>query len=180
MFVTVGTQGAFDRLVRTVDEWAGRRAKSGVFAQIGPSDYRPEHIAATRFLDPAEFRTRIEAARIVVAHAGMGTIITALERGKPIIVMPRRADLREQRNDHQLSTAKHFAQQGRIVVAFNEQELCEKLDLADTLSTVEPLSARASPPLLATIRAFLEGKPYTLDTVVAADNSGKSNTGGSG
>ncbi len=160
MFVTVGTQGPFDRLVRAVDEWAGLRANSAVFAQIGPSDYRPKHIAATHFLDPAEFRRRVEAARIVVAHAGMGSIITALERGKPIIVMPRRADLREQRNDHQLATAEHFARQGRITVAFDEGELREKLDQAETLCAGEPIGAQASPDLIATVRAFLEGKPY--------------------
>jgi UDP-N-acetylglucosamine transferase subunit ALG13 len=160
MFVTVGTQGPFDRLVRAVDDWAGLRAKSDIFAQIGPSDYRPKHIAATPFLDPAEFRRRVEAARIVVAHAGMGSIITALEQGKPIIVMPRRADLREQRNNHQLATAEHFARQGRIVVAFDERELRDKLDQAGSLCVGEPIGAQASPRLIATLRAFLEGKPY--------------------
>lgn len=37
IFVTVGTQVQFDRLIRTVDEWAGARARSDIFAQIGPS-----------------------------------------------------------------------------------------------------------------------------------------------
>jgi UDP-N-acetylglucosamine transferase subunit ALG13 len=165
MFVTVGTQGAFDRLIRAVDDWAGSRAKSDVFAQIGPSDYRPKHIGATRFLDPEEFRRRIEAARIVVAHAGMGSIISSLEHGKPIIVMPRRAELREQRNDHQIATAKHFARQGRIIVALDEGELREKLDQAETLSADKPICAQASPQLIATLRAFLEGEPYKADPV---------------
>jgi UDP-N-acetylglucosamine transferase subunit ALG13 len=165
MFVTVGTQGPFDRLVRAVDEWAGLRASPGIFAQIGPSDYRPKHIAATRFLDPAEFRRRVEAARIVVAHAGMGSIITALEWGKPIIVMPRRADLREQRNDHQLATAEHFARQGRITVAFDEAELREKLNQAETLCASEPIGTQASPHLIATLRAFFEGRPYQAGPV---------------
>ena len=55
----------------------------------------------------------------------MGSIITALELGKRIIVMPRRADLGEHRSDHQVATAKRFAEQGRIEVAFNERELLE-------------------------------------------------------
>jgi UDP-N-acetylglucosamine transferase subunit ALG13 len=157
IFVTVGTQGSFDRLVRTVDDWAGVRGRSDVFAQIGPSDYRPRHFVASRFLDPAEFRGRIKAARLVVAHAGMGSIITALEQGKPIIVMPRRADLREQRNDHQLATAGYFARQGRIIVAFDERELREKLDSSDALCAGEPICPQASQHLIGTIRAFLDG-----------------------
>ena len=44
IFVTVGTQGPFDRLVRAVDKWAGMRARADIFAQTGPSDYQSEHI----------------------------------------------------------------------------------------------------------------------------------------
>ena len=113
IFVTVGTQGQFDRLIRTVDEWAGLRGRTDVFAQTGPSDYRPEHIRSKPFIDPTEFRKHVESASLVIAHAGMGSIITALEFGKHIIVMPRRADLGEHRNDHQVATAKRFAATGR-------------------------------------------------------------------
>jgi hypothetical protein len=90
IFATVGTQGQFDRLIRTVDEWAGAHGRADVFAQAGPSDYHSEHIRTERFIDPTEFRKRVEAASLVISHAGMGSIITALELGKRIIVMPRR------------------------------------------------------------------------------------------
>jgi UDP-N-acetylglucosamine transferase subunit ALG13 len=156
IFVTVGTQLHFDRLVKTVDEWAGLRGESGVFAQIGPSGYRPKHIQTKQFVDPTEFRARVEAATVMVAHAGMGSILTALEFGKPIVVMPRRADLGEQRNDHQLATAKRFAEQGRIIVAFNEHELIEKLDSHDSFRQSEGGNASASPNLVAAIRGFIE------------------------
>jgi UDP-N-acetylglucosamine transferase subunit ALG13 len=156
IFVTVGTQGHFDRLVRTVDEWAGKHGRSDVFAQIGPSDSRFEHIHAEQFIDPAEFRKSVESASLVIAHAGMGSIITALELGKKIVVMPRRASLGEQRNDHQIATARRFAQQGRIEVAFDEYELVDKLDHLEALDETEPLSAQASQDLIASIRTFIE------------------------
>jgi UDP-N-acetylglucosamine transferase subunit ALG13 len=156
IFVTVGTQGHFDRLIRTVDEWAGLRGSTNVFAQTGPSDYRPKHIHAKPFIDPTEFRKCVESATIVIAHAGMGSIITALEFGKQIIVMPRRGDLGEHRNEHQVATAKRFAEQGRIVVAFNEQELLETMDQLKVFHETERLSAQASPHLIATIRAGIE------------------------
>ncbi|MEY9753243.1 glycosyltransferase [Bradyrhizobium yuanmingense] len=156
IFVTVGTQVQFDRLIRTVDEWAGARARSDVFAQIGPSNYPFKHIRAERFIDPSRFKSCVEAASVVIAHAGMGSIITALELGKRIIVMPRRASLGEHRNDHQIATAKQFAAQGRIEVAFEERELTDKLDQLDIVNRCERLGGEASPQLIMAIRSFIE------------------------
>jgi UDP-N-acetylglucosamine transferase subunit ALG13 len=156
IFATVGTQGHFDRLIRTIDEWAGANGRTDVFAQTGPSDYRSEHIRTERFIDVTEFRERVEAASLVISHAGMGSIITALELGKRIIVMPRRASLGEHRNDHQLATAKRFANQGSITVAYTELELVDKLDRLQGLNETGRLTSPASPQLISAIRVFIE------------------------
>jgi UDP-N-acetylglucosamine transferase subunit ALG13 len=103
-----------------------------------------------------EFKRLIEEAQIVVSHAGIGSIISALEAAKPIVVMPRRAQLREQRNDHQVATAKHFEARGQIIVAYEEQSLAEKLDYALTLGSTERIRMEVSPELIATIRSFLD------------------------
>ena len=84
------------------------------------------------------------------------SIITALELGKRIIVMPRQASLGEHRNDHQVATAKKFAQQGRIEVAFNEPELIDKLDHQEAFDGVDRLSSQASQYLIESIRTFIE------------------------
>lgn len=155
IFATVGTQGQFDRLIRTIDGWAGVNGRTDIFAQTGPSDYRPEHIRTEQFIDATEFRERVEAASLVISHAGMGSIITALELGKRIIVMPRQAILGEHRNDHQLATAKRFAEQGAITVAFTEQELVDKPDRLQGMQETGCLAAQASPHLISTIRSFI-------------------------
>ena len=156
IFVTVGAQMPFDRMVRAVDEWAARSERRDVLAQIGPTTWRPENLRWVQFMDPQDFRTKVQEAKVVVAHAGMGSIITAMELGKPILVMPRRGDLRETRNDHQLATAKHFLAQGRISVAFDEKEMVEKLDQLDRLATADRVSAQASPQLIEALRDFIE------------------------
>jgi UDP-N-acetylglucosamine transferase subunit ALG13 len=92
---------------------------------------------------------------IVVAHAGMGSVISALEFGKPIIVMPRRAQFHEAHDDHQVATARWFEEQGRTVVAEDEQHLARELDHAVILGSANRINAHASPQLLATIREFL-------------------------
>lgn len=159
IFVTVGLQEPFDRLIRAVDEWTSRQGESDVFAQIGKAKYVPRHMRFTDVIDPVEFQKLVGEARFTIAHAGIGSILSALELGKPIVVMPRRANLREQRNDHQLATAKRFEAQGLVIVAYEEQALGEKLDYALTLGASTPRSTKPSPDLIAAIRAFLADRP---------------------
>lgn len=164
IFVTVGAQMPFDRLVRGVDAWAENQGRSDVFAQIGTTDYRPSAISWSAFLDPPAFRERIREAAVIVAHAGMGSILTALQWGKPILVMPRRGDLRETRNDHQVATAERFRELGRVSVAMDDKELPERLDELNALGASEPISPHASPELLDALTRFIQDRPARNQT----------------
>lgn len=155
IFVTVGAQMPFDRLVRAVDEWAGARRREDVFAQIGPGSLVPRHLRWERFMEPDAFRRTVESARLIVAHAGMGSILTALQAGKPILVMPRRGDLNETRNDHQVATARRLVEQQRVAAAFDEHQLMQELDRLEQLAAPPAIGPHASPELLAAIRGFL-------------------------
>lgn len=146
----------FNRLVRTVDEWALASDRQDIFAQIGETDWEPEHIAWSRFLQPPEFTRRFAEAEVVVAHAGMGTILSALQWEKPIVVMPRRASLGEQRNEHQLATARHLSELGKINVAMDESELRNMLDHLGQLRPREKIGAYASDSLITALRDFIE------------------------
>jgi len=155
IFLTVGSADPFDRMVRAVDEWAASRGRTDVFAQIGKGRYHPRYIQAVPFLSPAEFRERVRAARLLVAHAGMGSIITALEAGRPMIIMPKLAELGEHRNDHQVATAKRLGQRQGIIVAWDERDLAIKLDLDGELCTPATIAPEASPELIVAIRGFI-------------------------
>jgi UDP-N-acetylglucosamine transferase subunit ALG13 len=158
ILVTVGAQMSFDRMVRAVDSWAAAAERNDVFAQIGPTSWRPRHIRWADFLSPADFRAKVEAATLLVAHAGMGSILTALERGRPILVMPRRGDLMETRNDHQVATARRFAAQGRVSVAMDEHELVGRLNDLQSVSAAPTIGRFASAELLETVRSFVSGR----------------------
>jgi exopolysaccharide biosynthesis glucuronosyltransferase PssE len=159
IFVSVGTQLPFDRLIVAVDEWAGAASEREVFAQIGPSRLRPRHIEHEQFISPRECRNRMLAATAIVAHAGIGTILTGLEMGRPLLVMPRRAALGEHRNDHQLATAQHFAELGTVKVAFDENELRPRLDELDQVAAQPPIRASAPDEFVAALRAFIADQP---------------------
>lgn len=164
IFLTVGTQLPFERLVRVVDDWAGRSARDDVFGQIGPSSYYPRNMRSAAFLSADECRQRIQQASVVIAHAGMGSVITALELGKPIIVMPRRADFGEHRNDHQIATAKWLSSQNRVMAAFDNDDLMEKLTQVARVEAGERITSHASPRLLSAVKSFIDGNEAVVAT----------------
>ena len=157
IFVTVGAQMPFDRLVRSVDAWTGSRARTPVFAQIGDTSWHPGHMEWTPLLRPCDYRQRLYEADAVVTHAGMGTILTALEFGKPVLVMPRRGALLETRNDHQLGTAAAFAEAGLVSVAWNEQQLPEALERLADAAAPRRAGSHASVRLLTALHQFIHG-----------------------
>lgn len=123
ILLTVGTQLAFDRLVRSLDEWVGEDKRYPAFAQIGRGEYLPRHIQYERYLDPQSYQKYLSAAQVVVGHCGIGTILSCNEQGIPVVVVPRRFDLNEHRNDHQIATARQIESRGLARVVYDEAEL---------------------------------------------------------
>ena len=116
IFVTVGTQLPFDRLINAVDTWASRNPDIEIIAQIGPTDIQPINMQYSSFLSPDKADEYFVQASLIVSHAGMGSILTALKYRKPILILPRRASLSEHRNDHQMATAKWLCNKPGITV----------------------------------------------------------------
>lgn len=157
IFVTVGHQMPFDRLVRAVDDWAGRSGRTDVYAQVGHGGHAASNFPCVESMTGEEFRRRVGEAEAVVAHAGTGTILTALELGTPILVMPRLARLRETRNDHQVATARRFQELGKVAVAADEHELPGALDRLADLRNSPRISTEASADLVSALRDFIFG-----------------------
>jgi UDP-N-acetylglucosamine transferase subunit ALG13 len=157
IFVTVGTDGPFDRLVSAMDRWAEENARTDVVAQIGRTRLRPRFLQSHEFLEPPQFNEYFASAELVIAHAGMGTILSALRHNKPLVVMPRRASLGEQRNEHQLATARRLREMGKLVVAFDEHELRMRLAETHEWRVRDPIGPYAEPRLINAIREFIQG-----------------------
>jgi len=156
LFVTVGAQMAFDRMIKVVDNWAAVTDRDvELFAQIGPTSFRPRHLPHVDFMGPEEFAERVDWADVIVSHAGMGTIISALVSGKPLVLLPRQGILRETRNDHQVATAERFSGRPGVVVALDETNLCEVLERNRWLRP-ETIGTQASDRLIRTIRDFID------------------------
>lgn len=159
IFVTVGAQMPFDRLIGAIDAWAGEHPEHEVLAQIGESALAPVHVRHSRFMAPAELERAYDDADAIVGHAGIGTIFAALERRKPIVIVPRRAALRETRNDHQVATAKRFASQPGVLVAWDETELAARMSSVSRPLAAPGLRKVARGGLVRAIREFIGPAP---------------------
>lgn len=160
IFTTVGTQLPFDRLLRGMDNWAARNQGITIVAQAGASNSRFQNIQTVSYLSQAEFRDHMNSARLVVAHAGMGTILSAAELGLPVILMPRLAKFGEQRTDHQRDTAKEMARLSNVTIVEDGESLHQTLDLARARNFEAPRAQSADvsdelDPLLRAIKDFV-------------------------
>lgn len=155
IFVTVGTEYPFDRLIRTVDSLFGSGALEGpAFAQIGAGTFRPSNIESVDWLSRTDFEARLASADAVIGHAGMGTILSCVGAGKPLLVLPRRGEFGETVNDHQLWTVERLTNSGLFLVARDEHELAEKAVLLRGFRSDVKKSSR--PALVQFIRSQLD------------------------
>ena len=154
IFVTVGHQMPFDRLVRMVDTWASNHPETSIYGQIGETDYRPDHIDFLPLMSREKFDATLRSSDAVIAHAGTGTIIQALLQQKPVLVLPRLSRFAETRNDHQVATARHFVEQGLVDAAFDDDSFRTRLDQFQGFRPAHRVKEQASDELLARLRNF--------------------------
>lgn len=124
IFVTIGSAFPFDRLIRAMDNWAAETGRGAeCFAQIGKGSYRPSHMDWCESLPEAEFAAAVQRASLIVSHAGMGSVITAMRFATPIVILPRRFDTGEHTTDHQMATARWLEGKEGVFVAWEEGKL---------------------------------------------------------
>lgn len=158
IFVITGTQEPFDRMIKAVDEIASILSNIPFFAQVSTSKLSTPHLKSFGFIPPLEFNRYFDDAELIISHAGMGTILSALERDKPIIIMPRLAKWGEHRNDHQLATCNAFEKLGYVNVAYDEEELKIKTlkIVSDGPSSSHKIGKQASAELIKSLQDFIE------------------------
>jgi UDP-N-acetylglucosamine transferase subunit ALG13 len=155
ILVTVGMQLGFDRLITAMDELAPGLGMP-VIAQTGKGRYAPANMEARESIAPAEFEALVQQCRLIVSHAGIGTVLTAQRLSKPVLLVPRRAALNEHRNDHQLATARQLNGRPGIRVAMETHELGEKLAQALAMTDWSHAQSHTARSLHAAVASFIE------------------------
>lgn len=156
IFVTVGSMFPFDRLIRAMDGWAARNAQEHIFAQIGDGSYLPQNMPYARMVPPSRFHEICHETDLIVAHAGMGSVISAAEIGKPIILFPRHAAWKEHTTDHQLHTAGWLRDRPGVFIADDDEDLDLQIENAkSSVNDHQRLSPTAPAEFVTRIRHAL-------------------------
>ncbi len=155
VFVTVGSMLPFDRLIRAVESWAQAHPKDHVVAQVGDTVLVPEGIQAFKMLSPDDYRRQCAAADVIVSHVGMGTIITAAELSKPVVIMARKRELGEVTSDHQIATARWLRGRPGVWLIDDEADLSEAIASAGRGAGLQDFGAESRARLIARIRSFV-------------------------
>lgn len=159
IFLTVGTQLPFERLVKSVDAWAQQHPEVEIIAQIGDTEFQPKHMRVTPSLSPSEYDQMLNTAEFVIGHVGIGTMVNCLTRGTPMILMPRLAKFGEHRNDHQVDTAEKFTRFESMKIAWDETLLLEYLDQSlNQTQSRRKTELSLSPSLSRAIQNFISDK----------------------
>ena len=124
-------------------------------AQTANSEINFKNMTCFDYLEPDVFNEYFNNADVIIGHAGMGTIIKALENKKKLVVFPRLVKYNEHRNDHQLHTAKGFEKLGLINVAYTEKDLLDYLDNIQSIPKKEKIDDKAEQKLLLRISDFV-------------------------
>jgi UDP-N-acetylglucosamine transferase subunit ALG13 len=122
--VVLGTQAyPFDRLLRALDG-----VEEELVVQGGASTHRPPGATWFEYLEYPALVERIRAARVVVAHAGVGAIVTSVAEGKRPFVVPRLKRYGEAVDDHQVPFARRLAATGIVTLVEDPAQLPAALE----------------------------------------------------
>lgn len=154
IFVVTGTQLAFPRLIGAMDALAPELGEK-VIAQVGPDSTPRPNIETHVKLAPARFEELFREARIIVAHAGVGSILSAKRTQRPLIVVPRRFDLGEHRNDHQQATAKELERMTGVRIAW-DIDMLPALLKEGAIPPADPTPGPLADALLTRLKDFID------------------------
>jgi UDP-N-acetylglucosamine transferase subunit ALG13 len=137
--VTLGTHQryTFPRLLNRLVELLPPELE--VLWQVGATVIDKMPADARRHVPIPEMRQAMREADVVIAHAGVGSALAAMQAGKRAVYVPRRRAHGEHVDDHQVEMAREL--QGRTLVVARE---AGELTLGD-LDTAAAWSVRARP-----------------------------------
>lgn len=153
IFISLGTQDkSFHRLLEEVESLCEKGLlRDRIVVQAGYTKFNSKFMEIFDYMDQKEFENNIQDCNLLIAHGGVGTIMTAMNYHKKIIGVPRLAKYGEHHNDHQVEILSQFDEKGylifsptvemledtlRIVATFNPKPYqCESEKVIDVIRT---------------------------------------------
>jgi UDP-N-acetylglucosamine transferase subunit ALG13 len=137
IFITVGTHfHGFERLIQEMDLIAGKIDEE-VIAQIGSTKYQPKNLKYFTYLTEEQISKYFTESRIIVTHAGAGTLLTILKYNKPVIIVPRLKKYNEIIDNHQLELAEVLKNRNNVIIVYDIKNLKDALTKTEKLTYTE-------------------------------------------
>lgn len=117
IFVTLGTQDkTFERLLEAIDKAIEKgEIKEKVIVQAGNTKYESKNMEIFDLISPDEFEELVNKCDILITHGGVGSILTAVKKGKKVVAAARLKKYNEHVNDHQKQIIKEFEKEGYLI-----------------------------------------------------------------
>ena len=125
ILVTLGTQNnSFHRLLEEVQKNIDNgKIKEEVVVQSGYTKFNSPNMKILDEVPQDEFAKLVDKADVIITHGGVGSIITAITKGKKVIAVPRLHEFGEHVNNHQKEIVKDFNDKGYIIGIENVEQL---------------------------------------------------------
>jgi beta-1,4-N-acetylglucosaminyltransferase len=155
-FVSVGNaKQPFTRLLEAVCKLAPQFPQP-VFVQFGSAQvFDCPSCSGIAYIEMNEFNQQVGSAELLIFHAGAGSVINAIRAGKIPVLVPRRHEMGEIVDDHQIEFARNLEKTGKVIVAYDVDTLLqaaysalERQRMADKTFIVEP-------PLVGMVRSSI-------------------------
>ena len=119
IFVTLGTQDkAFPRLLEAIQKQIDNgniKKEEKIIVQAGCTKFKSKNMEIKHYMSIKKFEQLVDEADLIISHAGVGTILTALKKNKKIIAAARLKEYGEHVNDHQLQILENFSEAGYLL-----------------------------------------------------------------
>ncbi|MGH3057562.1 MAG: glycosyltransferase [Gaiellaceae bacterium] len=157
ILITVGVSNLpFDRLVSAADGLTAEGEE--VVAQYGAARVRPQRAVNVDYVPFAELREWVAQARVVVCHAGIGSVALCLSHGKHPVVVPRLQRFGEAVDEHQLAFARRLGELGLASAVEDVGELARAVRSVPAGQPRTGLSRQLADELLAYIGSVRAGQ----------------------
>lgn len=125
IIVSLGThERNFFRLVKEIEKLIQeKKIKEKTIIQSGYTKYEVKGAECYDFIPFNRMRGYIRNSSIMITHGGVGSIMDALSFDKIPIVVPRRKELNEHSDDHQMQITKEMEKQELIIPVYNINDL---------------------------------------------------------
>lgn len=156
ILVILGTQDKpFTRLLEALDvQKKAGSIKDEIVVQAGCTKLATDAMKLFDLLPIDEFDALINDADVIITHAGVGSILSALKKGKKVIACARLARYGEHTNDHQLQIQEEFARQGYLISCEDFSKIHEIINKLDEFKPNPYISTTEK--VVNTIRDFIQ------------------------